>query len=82
MILNSTDMFLGYNWLVKNNPEVNLNIETIQFTKCPKSCKTPYQDVLFRNRKLQLIDNQEKQQEIGRNLKNYQKDKNGIMKFT
>ena len=29
MNLNSTDMFLGYNWLVKNNPEVNLNTETI-----------------------------------------------------
>lgn len=82
MNLNSTDMFLGYNWLVKNNPEVNLNTETIQFTKCPKSYKTLYQDVLFRNRKLQLIDNEEKQQEIGRNLKNYQKDKNGIMKLT
>jgi len=31
--LNSIDMFLGYNWLVKHNPEVNWNMETIQFTK-------------------------------------------------
>lgn len=25
--LNSTDMFLGYNWLVKHNLEVNWNME-------------------------------------------------------
>ena len=27
--LNSTDMFLGYNWLVKYNSEVNWDKETI-----------------------------------------------------
>jgi len=27
--LNDTDMFLEYNWLVKYNPEVNWNTETI-----------------------------------------------------
>ena len=27
--LNSMDMFLGYNWLVQYNPEVNWNIRTI-----------------------------------------------------
>ena len=29
MDLNSTDMFLEYNWLVKYNPEVNWNTRTI-----------------------------------------------------
>ena len=29
MDLNSTDMFLGYNWLVKHNPEVNWSTETM-----------------------------------------------------
>jgi len=29
MDLTGTDMFLGYNWLVKYNPEVNWNIGTI-----------------------------------------------------
>ena len=28
--LNSTDIFLEYNWLVKYNPEVNWNTETIE----------------------------------------------------
>jgi len=27
--LNGMDMFLGYNWLVKHNPEVNWDTETI-----------------------------------------------------
>jgi len=38
--LNSTDMFLRYNWLVKYNSEVNWNIGIIWFTSCPKECKT------------------------------------------
>jgi len=29
MDLNGIDIFLGYNWLVKHNPEVNWNIGTI-----------------------------------------------------
>jgi len=67
MNLNSMDMFLGYDWLVKHNPEVNWNMETIWFTRCPKYCRTQYQDILFRNQKIQLIDNQDKeQQKIGK----------------
>ena len=34
MNLNSTDMFLGYNWLVKHSPEVNWNMGKIQFIRC------------------------------------------------
>jgi len=43
--LNRTDMFLGYDWLVKYNPEVNWKIGTIQFTKCLRTYKTQYQDI-------------------------------------
>ena len=32
--LNSMDIFLEYDWLIKHNPEVNQNRETIQFTRC------------------------------------------------
>ena len=39
MDLNSTEMFLGYDWLVKHNPEVNWNKGTIKFTRCPRTCK-------------------------------------------
>jgi len=31
MNLNGMNMFLEYNWLVKHNPEVNWEKETIQF---------------------------------------------------
>ena len=37
--LNSTDMFLEHDWLVKHNPEVNWKNGTIQFMRCPESCK-------------------------------------------
>ena len=50
MDLNSTDIFLGYNWLVKHNPEVGQNIGTIQFTKCLKICQTKHQDIIFISR--------------------------------
>ena len=40
--LNSTDMFLGYNWLVKHNPEVNWDIEMIQFIRCLKIYRVQY----------------------------------------
>ena len=45
--LNSTDMFLGYNWLVKHNPEVDWNKETIQFMRCPRTCRISHQDISF-----------------------------------
>ena len=35
--LNGTDMFLGYDWLVKHNLEVNWKNGTIKFTRCPGS---------------------------------------------
>jgi len=47
MDLNGTDKFLGYNWLVKHNLEVNWNTETMQFTRCPKTCRIRYQDILL-----------------------------------
>jgi len=38
--LNGTDMdmFLGYNWLIKHNPEVNWKNRMIKFTRYPGSC--------------------------------------------
>ena len=47
MDLNSIDMFLGYDWLVKHNPEVNWNKETMQFTRCSKTYRMKHQDILF-----------------------------------
>jgi len=69
--LNSTDMFLEYNWLVKHNPEVDWNKRTIQFIQCLKICRTSYQDISFtpRNQMTRETDNNNKgQQEIGKEL--------------
>ena len=51
--LNGTDMFLGHDWLVKHNPEVNWKNGTIKFTRCPESCKIKHQDIEFKTRRTQ-----------------------------
>ena len=69
--LNNTDMFLGYNQLVKHNLEVNQNIGTIQFIRCSREYKIKYQDITFTSRiwRLQPTDNKyKKQQSIGKEL--------------
>jgi len=43
--LNGMDMFLGHNWLVKHNSEVNWRNRTIKFTKCPGNCTMTYKDI-------------------------------------
>ena len=45
--LNDMDMFLGYSWLVKHNPEVDWNKGTIKFTRCSRTCKMNHQDISF-----------------------------------
>ena len=37
--LNGSNMFLGYDWLVKHNTEFNWNNGMIQFIICPKEYK-------------------------------------------
>jgi len=44
--LNSMDMFLKYDWLVKHNWEVNWNKETILFTRYPISFKSRTRKVI------------------------------------
>jgi len=65
--LNGTDMFLGHDWLVKHNLEVNWKNRTIWFTRCPGSCKMKYQDIEFRTRRTQAMENKEQDnREIGK----------------
>ena len=49
--LNSTDMFLGHDWLIKHNPEVNWKNGIIKFTRCLGSCIMKYQDIRFKTRR-------------------------------
>ena len=53
------DMFLGYDWLVKHNLEVNWKNGMIQFTRCLESCKIKHQDIKFRTRRTQAMENKE-----------------------
>ena len=49
--LNGTNIFLGYNWLVKHNSEVNWKNGTIKFTRCLGSCKMKHEDIEFKTRR-------------------------------
>jgi len=43
--LDGTDMFLGHDWLIKHNPEVNWRNGTIKFTRCPGNCTMTHKDI-------------------------------------
>jgi len=49
--LNGMNMFLGHDWLVKHNPEVNWKNGMIKFTRCPGSCTMKHQDIRFETRR-------------------------------
>jgi len=43
--LDRMDIFLGHDWLVKHNLEVNWKNSTIKFTRCPENCTMKYEDI-------------------------------------
>ena len=56
MDLDATDMFLGHNWLVKHNPEVNWKNRTIKFTRCPGNCIMKHKDIQFKSRRTKAAE--------------------------
>jgi len=54
--LDGTNMFLGHDWLVKHNPEVNWKNGTIKFTRCPGNCTMKHEDIRFRTRRTKEIE--------------------------
>jgi len=50
MDLDGMDMFLGHDWLVKHNPEVNWKNGTIKFTRCLGNCTITHKDIRFNSR--------------------------------
>jgi len=69
MDLDGTDMFLGHDWLVKHNPEVNWKNGTIRFTRCSGQCTIKYEDIRFKTRRTKVMDNTEQDNsEIGKEL--------------
>ena len=57
--LDKMDMFLGYDWLVKHNPEVNWRNGTMRFTRYPEHCIMKHKDIRFNTRKTKAIDTTE-----------------------
>ena len=54
--LNGMDMFLGHDWLVKHNPEVNWKNGTIKFTRCPGSCTIKHKDIRFKTQRIKTME--------------------------
>ena len=48
-------MFLGHDWLIKHNLEVNWKNGMIKFMRYPESCKMKYQDIEFKTRRTQAM---------------------------
>jgi len=52
-------MFLGHDWLVKHNPEVNWRNGIIWFTRCPGHCTMKHEDNWFNTRRQMATDKME-----------------------
>jgi len=61
--LDRMDMFLGYDWLVKHNPEVNWKNGTIKFTRCPGNCTMMHKDIWFNSRQTKAMDTTDKKEQ-------------------
>jgi len=69
MDLDGMDMFLGHDWLVKHNLEVNWKNGTIRFTRCSEQCTMKYEDIRFKTRRTKAMDIMEQDNgEIGKEL--------------
>ena len=54
--LDGTDIFLGHDWLIKHNPEVNWKNGTIKFTRCPGNCTMKHEDIQFKTRRNKTME--------------------------
>ena len=68
MDLDGTDMFLGHDWLVKHNLEVNWKNGTIKFTRCPGNCTMTYKDIQFNSRRTKATETKENQEQDNREI--------------
>ena len=56
MDLDGTDIFLGHDWLVKHNLEVNWKNGIIKFTRYPGNCTMKYEDIWFKTRRTKEME--------------------------
>ena len=57
--LDETDMFLGHDWLVKHNLEVNWKNGTLRFTRYLEQCTMKHKDIRFKTRRIKTMDTME-----------------------
>ena len=57
--LDETDMFLGHDWLVKHNPEINWKNSTIWSMRYLGQCTMKYEDIRFNTRRTKTMDTTE-----------------------
>ena len=59
------DLFLGHNWLVEHNPEVDWKEEVIWFTRYPEPCKMEHKSIQFILWLRRLLPKEEKESKGG-----------------
>jgi len=59
--IDRANMFLGHDWLVKHNPEVNWKNGTIRFTRCPGHYTMKHEDIWFNIRRQMAMDKMEQE---------------------
>jgi len=59
--IKEMDLFLGHDWLVEHNPEVDWKEGVIQFTRCPGHCKTEHKSIWFTPWSRRLLPKEEKE---------------------
>ncbi|KAF7762018.1 hypothetical protein Agabi119p4_10010 [Agaricus bisporus var. burnettii] len=64
--LQSSDLFLGHDWLTNHNPEIDWKQGIIKFNRCPTSCSFPHTDISFepRIRRLQSNEDTEEKEKV------------------
>lgn len=58
--ISSADVFLGYDWLVKHNPEIDWEHQEVKFSRCPNNCTIPHETIHFGSYTRKLEQVQEK----------------------
>ena len=67
--LDGTDMFLGHDWLVKHNQEVNWRNRTIQFMRYPGNCTMTHKDIQFNSRQTKEMETKDNQEQDNREIR-------------
>ena len=67
--LDGTDMFLGHNWLVKHNLEVNWKNGTIKFTRCLGNCTMKHKDIQFKSRRTKAMETTDNKEQDNREIR-------------